>query len=81
MEFLDYGGSEPVSLASVKALPGNFLELPFQGIHCSLKRETLTFVSLLSPLRIVQECNCSTQVHKASPLGINLLGTCSGMEI
>ena len=40
VEFLDYGGRELVSLVSVKALLGNFLELPFQGIHCSLKGET-----------------------------------------
>ena len=50
VEFLDYGGRELVSLASVKALPGIFLELPFQGIHCSLKGETPLHLSHSSDL-------------------------------
>ena len=53
VEFLDYGGRELVSLASVKALPGIFLELPFQGIHCSLKGETPLHLSHSLDLGVV----------------------------
>ena len=81
VEFLDYGGRELVSLASVKALPGNFLELPFQGIHCSLKGETplrLSHSFLLWPLGIVWEQHykyvlweySENQLHKLFPLRI-----------
>ena len=41
MEFLDYGGRERVLISSVRALPSNFVDLPFQGIRSSLKGEAI----------------------------------------
>lgn len=35
--FLDYGGTEAVKKSDLKYLPDEFLNLPFQGIACTLQ--------------------------------------------
>ena len=37
IEFLDYGGTDVVDKSMLRPLPVEFLQLPFQGIACTLQ--------------------------------------------
>ena len=59
VEYLDYGGMEKLDPTSaLRSLPGEYLELPFQGIHAALHGKTTARIILYqatAPLRTHQQ--------------------------